>query len=753
MPPLSTYTHFESLLFFQSLASSDARPASFASISHTLRNNPLVRQHVEFSADRLTPEALEDLYTTLLRDGYDRDATASPNPKKRKISSPRPDDLSDGANHATMIPDLVSRLYARYRDLVTKEIREDEKRYQEIRNELERIQMEEGKPTSPTAAPHVAKLEVTEPMDIDVKEELSQQEKDDLDGVSVDAVTSREKQVQPEKPSTDVDLPAPGTPGPVGKLPKPQGALGQIATSQPPLAPRTQPIGPATPAPRAHPAQVGPHPIASTFPAASQPTSTQSSFQQWQLDPPPHSPYAAISPSTVPLQAGSIPAKQTVPTASQVPPGSQTKPTFPTSTISNTPVSIASAVQTPVPIGRPHLSQTPSVVIPSFSESRASRPRLSIDTPGSSTPWKRTPRLSIPDSPASPPRPRPEDVSPISERAPSPGAMDVTPPREKKSRRGQVTGADSKTAPVIKTEKPSSTRRKRALSSISSQSRGRSVASRDASIEISEEADRESRASTRRKGAVDDQTPKGRSKRKRGVSESLEQEPSPPEVPKTDTSRFVICTRGFYRTAAPIMNDVTTHKLASIFAKPLSERDAPGYHDLIYRPQDLKSIKSAVHLGSKMVASATETVSTPAGDAESPAPAGTPSKQNVFMLPKSEDIMPPKGIVNSAQLEKEFVRMFANAIMFNPVPERGFGPAFPLTNERGSRESTQSGEGDEEGGIIQDSREMFEDVELAVTRWRAAERTADELANKSVVSLRRGSASDFNADSTDDAKG
>ncbi|KAJ6135453.1 hypothetical protein N7512_000613 [Penicillium capsulatum] len=734
MPPLSTYTHFESLLFFQSLASSETRPASFASISNTLRNNPLVRQHVGFNADRLTPAALEDLYTTLLRDGFDRDVTTSSNPKKRKISSPRPDDLPDGATHATLIPDLVSHLYARYRDLVTKEIREDEKRYKEIRNELERIQKEDGRQETPGKAPQVAKIERKDSMDITVKQEVSQQDQQEEKRPSL---RSRPQQYHQHLTLQDRPESPPNRKVPVARM---------LNLRLPP-----RPPGPATPAAAA---PVAPHANAPIAPAASHPTPTQSSFQQWQLDPPLHSPYAAVSPGTVPPQAGSTPAKQPPLTASQVSSGTLPKPP-PSSTVPNTPIPAPSAVHTPVPIGRPHLSQTPSVVIPSFSESRASRPRLSIDTPGSSTPWKRTPRLSIPLSPASPPRPRPEDVSPISERAPSPGAMGVSPPRERKSRRGQVTGADSKTAPDIKTEKPSTstTRRKRALSSLSSQSRGRSVASREASLEVSEEADRDSRASARRKGAVDDSATKGRPKRKRGVSESLEQEASPPDVPKVDTSRFVVCTRGFHRTAAPILNDVTTHKLASIFAKPLSERDAPGYHDLIYRPQDLKSIKSAVHLGSKMVGSATEAVSTPAGDGESPVPAGTPSKQNVLMMPKSEDLMPPKGIVNSAQLEKEFIRMFANAIMFNPVPERGLGPAFTLINERGSRESTQSGEGDDEGGIIQDSREMFEDVEQAVTRWRAAERTADELANKNVLSLRRGSASDFNTDSTDDAKG
>lgn len=198
------------------------------------------------------------------------------------------------------------------------------------------------------------------------------------------------------------------------------------------------------------------------------------------------------------------------------------------------------------------------------------------------------------------------------------------------------------------------------------------------------------------------------------------------------------------------MNDVTMHKHASIFTKPLTEREAPGYRDLIYRPQDLKSIKSLIHQGSKAVTAATEAANTPAADGESPAPSGTPSKNAVLMLPKTEDVIPPKAVVNSAQLEKELIRMFANAIMFNPVPQRGFGPAFPMISESGSRESTQVPEADE-GGIIKDTVEMFEDVEQAVTRWRAAERTADELASKSILSLRR--ASDFNnADSPDDVR-
>lgn len=325
------------------------------------------------------------------------------------------------------------------------------------------------------------------------------------------------------------------------------------------------------------------------------------------------------------------------------------------------------------------------------------------------------------------------------------------PPRksadERKTRRSQP---DKKSTPTVKTETLAG-RRIRAVSSASSRSRGRSVASRDESTAPSEDT---LRASGRRKAApatADEDNLKGRSKRKRGASEVLlDTEPHPADIPKFDTTKYVMATRQFARTAAPIMNDVETHKLASIFGKPIGERDAPGYHDLIYRPQDLKTIKSAIYQGNKAVATAGESFSTP-GDGESPAP-GTPSKTGVLMLQKTEDFIPPKAVVNSAQLEKELIRMFANAIMFNPIPQRGFGPAFPMSSDRGSRESTQVGDGDE-GGIIQDSLEMFEDVQRAVTRWRAAERTADELASKHVLSLRRGSASDFNTDSADDAKG
>ncbi|KAJ5666359.1 uncharacterized protein N7477_008807 [Penicillium maclennaniae] len=769
MPPLSAYTPFESLLFFQSLATSDVRPASFATISNSLRNNPLVRQNVAFSADRLTAEALEDLYATLLRDGFDRDALTGPNgrptespgasnPKKRKIASPRPEGLTDGVTHAVLIPELVSHLYARYRELVTKEIRDDEKRYTAIKDEIEHLKKEGNKPLG-TGVKDAVKLGddlEADPMDVDVKEETSRQEHPDT---AVPPVQSPQARKPPGDTSGQYQAKQQQVPAPTQPLsydtqpqpqPQPRAVNGEIftqTTDAPSIVPQAHQTAPTTPAAaRApHPSQIAPRPnVPGTTPVAGkpgipsgsgQPTPTQSSFQQWQLAPSPQSPYSAIS-TAIPAQSTPVVTKQPPPGPIQLPPQRIPIPSH----VPSTPGALPTGAQSPVPVGNSRISHTPSVVIPPYTDRGASRPRLSIDTPGSSTPWKMTPRASVADSPVSPARPGPGDVSPISDRAPSPDDMDESTSRERKSRRGQPEGKAGSQYQDRETFHSPDTCGKYCLIT-----EPRAFCDPTGNV---------SGCGGRRKGAAvdaDDQALKGRSKRKRGTSEALEPESTPMEGPRVDT-RYVMCTRGFHRTAAPILNDVTTHKLASIFAKPIGERDAPGYHDLIYRPQDLKSIKSAVHQGSKAVVAATEAVSTPAGDGESPAPAvGTPSKHNALMLPKTEDLVPPKGIVNSAQLEKEFIRMFANAIMYNPAAERGFGPAFPMISDRGTRESTQS-EGDE-GGIIQDSLEMFEDVEQAVKRWRAAERTADELANKNVLSLRRGSASDFVSDSADDAKG
>ncbi|PKX99043.1 uncharacterized protein P174DRAFT_437483 [Aspergillus novofumigatus IBT 16806] len=912
MPPLSAYTPFESLLFFQSLATLGTRPINFASISDILRNNTFVRENVAFNADRLSPEALEELYTTLMREGLDGAGAVSlpeqndvhpegaqpTNPLKRKIASPRPEVLVDkGRSHASFLPELVSHLYARYKELATREIRNEERRYKEISDEIERLQKEERqKPSQPAPAPTSVQASTVrgpqakqdfspEPMGLDVKEERpAQQLRQESSQPAVQPLLdskvkqieqeSQRKDIVPSPPQEELAQPtAPSTAAAAIQKPQvlptqpaaqphqeqlrvqqqPQPVDGQapsavqqapanvpptvssaqkakngpaVHSQQPAAAPtpgpgnlptftaaplqaqhdvhHPTPVPAPSPAPAARPAgKKGAS--AATSVSAPQPPTPQPIIQQWSLHQPPQTPQPP--PLTYPQQQTDKRAMVGRPSAIPLQHTPRPEPEKPFQATPRTPVP-----STPGPASAPIVStavnghargyQTPVGAAQGlFSEAQnVHRPQLSIDT-RSSTPWKKTPRLSIPPSPRSPIRPRPEDVSPISERAPSPIEFSEPLPEETGGRRNKRRAVEEKGARAIqepslpqdvepkgrlkpKVEKAtgSAAGKKRDRSTTSSRSRGRSVVSRDEEsvaeagngpigkikhelpgtpANIPEPSELEGRASGARKGATalpqtEERPGRGRPKRKRGISDAPEPEPVPTEPIRpesTQSASFVLCPRNFPRTGAPIMNDVTMHKHASIFAKPLAERDAPGYRDLIYRPQDLKSIKSSIHQGSRAVAAATEAASTPAADGESPAPnAGTTSKNAVLMLPKTEDVIPPKAIVNSAQLEKELIRMFANAVMFNPIPQRGFGPAFPMISDSGSRESTQVPEPDE-GGIIKDTLEMFEDVEQAVTRWRAAERTADELASKSILSLRRGSTSDLNTDSADEVKG
>lgn len=83
-------------------------------------------------------------------------------------------------------------------------------------------------------------------------------------------------------------------------------------------------------------------------------------------------------------------------------------------------------------------------------------------------------------------------------------------------------------------------------------------------------------------------------------------------------------------------------------------------------------------------------------------------------VPKTPDVMPPKGIVNGGQLEKEICRVFADAVMFNREVSAGRG--------RGTKKV-----GEEVRGVVGDAREMFEDVERMVRVWREAERVDEEV--------------------------
>lgn len=146
-----------------------------------------------------------------------------------------------------------------------------------------------------------------------------------------------------------------------------------------------------------------------------------------------------------------------------------------------------------------------------------------------------------------------------------------------------------------------------------------------------------------------------------------------------------MATRNFAKISSAVMNDIASHKHGTYFAKEVREKDAPGYSDIVKQPQNLKSIRSAITAGARAIAAAST--------AESPS--ATPSASSTTVeLERSVDLIPPKAIVNSAQLEKELMRMFANAYMFNPG----------------------------EDGMALSTKEMFQDVEQTISNWRGTNR-------------------------------
>jgi len=179
----------------------------------------------------------------------------------------------------------------------------------------------------------------------------------------------------------------------------------------------------------------------------------------------------------------------------------------------------------------------------------------------------------------------------------------------------------------------------------------------------------------------------GTSKRKRGTREDSEVSDVVPLHPRQDKS-IVIAHRNFNRLSQTITNDIQSHKHASLFSNPVRDKDAEGYSDIIRRPQDLKSIRTAITAGNRAVNAATAS--------DLPSSIAQPRDGSIVVLPVSEELVPPKAIVNPGQLEKEVMRMFANAVMFNP--------------------------GDDD--VVHDAREMARDVEAQIAKFREVERSS-----------------------------
>ena len=315
-------------------------------------------------------------------------------------------------------------------------------------------------------------------------------------------------------------------------------------------------------------------------------------------------------------------------------------------------------------------------------------------SPGSTTGWH---LRDLPPEMEDVDRPRPGSISPISERAPSPSVKSQerpVPPKKKPGRppkNAAMMQNSTNSVPTFTSARLG--RRGRSRSAVSPTDdtaehvraaliKGEPSTPAASSLGLS---GRSSTTAMRRRSA-------GEIKRKRDGTDQDDLRILPQEVVADQPPTGIISYRNFARMTQPIMNNIQSHKHGSMFSVPVRDRDAEGYKDIIRRPQDLKSIRAAVSAGSRLVAASTQAITD--GDVGSPGAAGG----NIVILPNSDDFMPPKAIVNGAQLEQEIMRMLANAVLFNPGEE----------------------------GVVRDTREMFETVEELVDSWRAAERATGD---------------------------
>ncbi|KAK6345679.1 hypothetical protein TWF718_007588 [Orbilia javanica] len=155
----------------------------------------------------------------------------------------------------------------------------------------------------------------------------------------------------------------------------------------------------------------------------------------------------------------------------------------------------------------------------------------------------------------------------------------------------------------------------------------------------------------------------------------------------------------FAQRANPLLNNVSAHRYANLFMKPVDERLAPGYSRIVYKPQDIKSIRSLIKAGAAQNSTGTPTLTpTPTADGPSMSFGTTPSTPTTSVANAPTNAR--GAITNSSQLEKEIWRMFANAVMYN-------------------KSNSQ---------VAQEAREMARDIGIAIDNFRSAERIGERKA-------------------------
>lgn len=799
----TTYTPLESLFLFQSLVNVGIDAAAFVQISETLKNNALIKSGETYDPLRLSPNALQQLFLLLLREELKSDAEraeaaqagASPT-KKRKITAPSIPTLKEAYQHVSKVPALVERLYARYRDHVVRQIREDELKIATVQRQIQLLEKSEKERLARSASQN-SSVPVLAPRG-DPKNAASMGSNSSspspgptsvgsatIQGIKKGAVVPTPK--LPRSGTASPTLAAhphlqSGTP-PMRQSPSPRLPPGvQSPVGPPPQQPhqpqQQHPLQLVNPSQKGHNGKLGavpsilkPHPL--PHPGVAHPGGPQNAAAQAQQQaqaaalgqqrpiPIPPSLGQTHGVQSVPVQSvpqqqpqqqpqhrpiassASIPGRPIQPHPSQnLRPLASASP-HPTPAAHNTtqklaPVQPAAGPhQTPARIQSPaHPDKSPYNVPPRHAIPEHML-RQAVSTPQS----KRSGTGSVPQTPvqASPmPLTRgfgtkwasqstPSTPGPIMEEPESPAFEPVSPPQRASSiarassRSASVKGTPRKSELGANRNRSSRTAQKgRAVSSTPSAAgtrRSMSVASQPDELsvdyptsatvkkEVSTPRLHEETGDTTADESVNDRhmtTPGSVSSRvyKRKRQGSPQEPPAPPT--------HVLWTRGFTKVSSSALDQISSHRDANMFATALRERDAPNYRQIVLQPQDITSIRAAIKHGNKA-----------ASQAASSLPGGDPGGPSVW-LPIAEDLTPPRSIINSAQLERELIHMFCNAIMYNPDPDRGPGQAF--MNRLRDEEEEVVGYRVDEDGVVRNTRGMFVEVEKLLSDLRNAEK-------------------------------
>lgn len=739
----SKYTPLENVLFLQALRSQDLLSINFDLLSKQLVDLPILKSDASYDEARLTPAALQSLYTHLIHHELDHEThditpsgtSVSPtNPRKRKQPPQARPSIDELASNTNLIPTLLLRFYDIFRESCIAEIKAEERHFDQVSQEIAEIergdwddelsrQIEDAKPPPDTAT--AAATDTGASTGTDPEQDGPGPHQTDQSAISSTADANTVPAETGPRPDDedrmDIDTSAADLPSP--KTPDVDLTVDTRPEEQSTDAPATisPPDDKSSPPPR----------------AASARTTRKSNVQL--PAPSPQNPTDNVPLLPVPQQTESSDVSpgssfQTLPSAPPQDDSTQSQPVFrspfPIQPLPN------SGSQGFLPIS-PSISTTGQPVMQPPDDDLVKSVLAGLRSRRNT--WKPTDALP-PIQPRSPKPPPTEPNSPT--RSAVMPNLDITQVQSDKSEE-----ISESVRPGARPKRR--TRATRSASLISSTAQSGTKSRSQSVVTQTEEAQAGARSvkdepttpapMSDHGDAPMQSSPVTRPARpRRGTStnhptievvsrpdkESPVREVSEPPAPspvKTSSRQasqqstpgprpeVIYCTRNLNRSSTVTLAQITAHRHGGQFQKPVSAKDIAGYRDIIKRPQDLKSIRAQIMAGSRAIAAAlaakgsdetrasTPTNHTPAAAAAAvPGPGGSGGggATNIVCLDKTPDLTPPRAIVNSAQLEKEVLRVFANAVMFTPG----------------------------NGGIVSDAREMSADVERILSSWRDVER-------------------------------